>query len=972
MGIVYRALHLATGRFVALKTVCGATVSTLSSIRREIAALSRLKHDGVARIVAHGVCDQLPWYAMELLEGRTLRDFISERFAQGGDAEHRIVDVLNIVHRICRPLAYLHSHGIVHRDLKPENVFLRKDGSPVLVDFGIAMSFGDSGECAIAENMLEVAGTPEYMSPEQIQSRSVDARSDLYALGCVLFECLTGRTPFQGKTLGAVISRHVSGIPQGPSRLAPGVSANVDALVLRLLAKRPSDRFGYADDVANELVRCGAEVEPDDARPETRAYVYRPEFAGRADTMLRFDAIVRGRGTLPRRVLIHGESGVGKTRVLLELSCHAAFRGFVVVPVQCVGAPFVPGDSPTLAAPFEPFRAFLQRVADAALEGGPELAETLLADRADVLAVYEPALQSFANPRIEGPEPLAGLTPEAARSRVFGCLRETLLAYASGRPLLLLVDDLQWGDELTIAFLSTLGDQELELHDVYVIAACRSDEDAQVLQNDLSRLRFERIALHRLSKDAIGEMIAGMLALERAPPNFSEFLFRESSGNPFVVAEYLRAAIDQGLLQRDAAGRWQLSNAERKQALSAAPVGAPISVRQLMQRRISSLAPSTLRLAQAAALLGRDFDASLLDVLTRGQAGSNLETLRDRQIFEEGNAGRLRFVHDQLRELAYRSIPESEVIELHRSAAIALEQSSEAPAARAALLPMLAQQWSSAKVPDRAAAYHALAGDRAREVYANEEALKHYASALEAARSLTSDANGDAWSTVVRQMEERRAELLTLVGRNAAARASLRNALESSCPSTRLARSRLLWKFARTFENEHDHAQALRLYREAEQVLGELRAEVAEPLPSEWPLIEPTIEESSYWGHAVNLQVEQVWVHYWLADVEAMTRLVERVRPVIEKHGQAHQRARLLQALIHSNLRRDRYAVPAENVEFARTSLAAASTTRDPGGIAYAEFVLGFQLLFSDALVEAETRMSDALAAAERTGDRTL
>ena len=504
-----------------------------------------------------------------------------------------------------------------------------------------------------------------------------------------------------------------------------------------------------------------------------------------------------------------------------------------------------------------------------------------------------------------------------------------------------------------------------------MIAACRSDEDANIVQADIAS-RFERILLTRLSKTAIGEMIAGMLALDRAPPQFNEFLYRESNGNPFVVAEYLRAAIDQGLLQRDASGRWQLGNAERKQALSLSLVSAPISVQQLMQRRISSLAPPALSLARAAALLGRDFDASLLDILTGGEASVELETLRNRQIFEEGHAGRLRFAHDQLRDLAYRSIPVSEVVDLHRRAALALEQNSQDPITRAALLPMLAQQWSLAGVRDRAASYHVLAGDRAREVYANEEALRHYVSALEAARTLADDPSGEHWSAVVRQLEERRADLLILVGRNAAARASLRNALDGQVATARLARSRLLWKFARTLELEHDHARALNLYREAEQALGECRSNGSDPLPPEWPINEPPDTEGAYWEHAVKLQVEQIWVHYWLADVEAMTTLVERIRPMIEKHGNPHQRARFLQAIIHNNLRRERYAVSAQTVELARASLAAAEMTLDANAIAYAEFVLAFQLLFLGALGEAETHMNLALADAERTGDRAL
>ena len=291
MGKVYRGEHLETGEVVALKTVRGASGPVLASIRREIHALRRLSHPGVVRIVAEGVWEGLPWFAMELLRGQTLRGFLDTRGPVG--------PLLTLLRRLCEPLAFLHGHGLVHRDLKPENLFLRPDGRPVLVDLGIAAASGSARE------VLQVGGgavgSEAYMAPEQILGDFVDARADLYALGCILYEALTGRPPFvRSRSAGGVLHQHLHRPPLPPSALGEGVAPELDALVLRLLAKRPQERPGYAEDVAAALAALGAEGDEGGASSRPPPYLYRPDFAGRAGVLGRLGQALeeasRGRG----------------------------------------------------------------------------------------------------------------------------------------------------------------------------------------------------------------------------------------------------------------------------------------------------------------------------------------------------------------------------------------------------------------------------------------------------------------------------------------------------------------------------------------------------------------------------------------------------------------------------------------------------------------------------------------------------
>lgn len=231
MSMVYLARHETSGEQHVLKVLPlgSGRADALARFEQEYALAVKIRHRHVARIYAQGRTDMLAYIAMEHLAGGSLRERI-----EAGRVPPR--ECLSFLWQAALGLAAIHEHGIVHRDLKPENLMLRQDGALVVTDFGIAKQLGTSPTHTVHG---EVFGTPHYMSPEQARDEAIDARSDLYSLGVVLFELLTGERPFSGAHGAAVIYQHLH---IDPPRL-PIELSRFQPLLDRLLAKSADDRF---------------------------------------------------------------------------------------------------------------------------------------------------------------------------------------------------------------------------------------------------------------------------------------------------------------------------------------------------------------------------------------------------------------------------------------------------------------------------------------------------------------------------------------------------------------------------------------------------------------------------------------------------------------------------------------------------------------------------------------------------------
>src|SRR5690242_11098504 len=247
MATVYLAQDLKHDRPVALKVLHPELAASLGPDRfqREIKLAARLQHPHILTVHDSGETAGQLWFTMPYVEGESLRDRLRR------ERQLPVDEALRISREAARALDYAHQHGVVHRDIKPENILLTKDGSSLVADFGIARALG--GDEHLTQTGMSV-GTPAYMSPEQASGeKTIDARTDVYSLGAVLYEMLAGESPYTGPTAQAIILKRFTEPVPSVRRGRPSVPDTVDQAIQRALAPVPADRFATAAEFGRAL-----------------------------------------------------------------------------------------------------------------------------------------------------------------------------------------------------------------------------------------------------------------------------------------------------------------------------------------------------------------------------------------------------------------------------------------------------------------------------------------------------------------------------------------------------------------------------------------------------------------------------------------------------------------------------------------------------------------------------------------------
>jgi eukaryotic-like serine/threonine-protein kinase len=633
-GAVYRARDHLHRRIVALKTISplgppdtGVFDSQLTTSRpvpiadllaREFLLLARLRHPNVVASLDYGHDDTgRPFFTMDLQENAcTLREATRDR---------SMATKVDLLVQLLHALAYLHRRGLVHRDVKPDNA-LCTGGVVKLVDFGLAVATGHVDEWP--------CGTLAYCAPEVLRGAPVSARTDLYSVGVIAHEILTGRHPFDTSSPAKLLQ---SVFQSSPDFTTAAIAPGLGPVLQRLLARNPADRFESALEVVGALTAGLGRPLPLETVSTRESFLQSAAFIGRDRELQRLRLalpIVAGRGGA---WVVCGESGVGKSRLLEELAVEAMVLDVRVLRGQSLRAG---------SRPYEPWTSVLRLLL--------LLAEPTTFEASVVARVVPDAAAVLEREVPEAPE----LDPEATHVRLVRVL-EALLRRCR-QPLLLMLEDMQWAGAESLKLFARVQVLASELP-VLLVATFRT-EDLPALPEELSLA--EAIWLTRLSTSAVARLCAAMIG-DRGEDDdgrreLVELVVRKSDGNVFAVLEVVRTLADE------AGGLERVAGLREPERLLAG------RVERLLDRRVERLSEQERAFLRTAAIAGRELDLEVLSKVhptldVRACAGRAAEAAVLSSV-----EGRWWFSHDRLRDALIEALPEAERRRVHREVAKAV------------------------------------------------------------------------------------------------------------------------------------------------------------------------------------------------------------------------------------------------------------------------------------------------------------
>jgi tetratricopeptide (TPR) repeat protein len=715
MGIVYRAWDVELERAVAVKVMAAHLEADDARDRlfREARAAAALSHPHVVAVHDVGEHEGMPYFVMELIDGPSLRD----------RSPKSLPEIVAVARQICDALTHAHDHGLVHRDLKPGNVLIeeRPDGLSVkIVDLGLAVR--DRGVRVTREG--GISGTVSYMAPEQALGHDVDGRTDLYALGVILYELVTGRLPFEGDNSLAVLSQHLHAPVVPPRTYREDLPEDLDKAILRLLAKDPDERFATAAEAAASLelasdVAAAAPI----AAPTPLGGLVRGRLVGRdveLDTLRRsWSQAAAGRGGM---LLVSGEPGSGKTRLVRELVDYARITGGTVLSGGCYEL-----EAATPYLPFvEALRSWVHESSDDELRAA-------VGDSGTELARLAPELSA----RI-GPFPAAPLLSAAEeRLRLFDGIARFLVDRASSGGLLLFVDDLQWADQASLSLLHYLV-RLIGKESVLVVGCYRETELdrahplAEALDNWNRERAAARVHLKRFSAESTHAMLSVLLGDECLSQEFCASIHRETEGNPFFIEEVVKTLVEEGQIVCEAGGWRRRDEGER--------LVLPQGVKAAIGRRLDRMSPPTTEVLRIAAILGKTFAFSELAAVSDKGEDELLDALDEAvaaQLLETRSGETIVFTHDKIREVLYHELNPIRRRRLHTRIAEGLEAVRDRGGRVA--VEDLAHHSMEGGVLDKGFEYAMEAAADATRVFAYTDALRLYERARECAEELGRD-----------------------------------------------------------------------------------------------------------------------------------------------------------------------------------------------------------------------------------------
>ena len=771
MGVVYLATDNLLHRRAALKFLPSELSQDPEARRRflnEGRAAATLNHPNAAVLYEVGTDGDDIFLAMEYVSGVTLRELVANGPLSWNEVVGLGLEILDA-------LREAHSHGIVHRDIKGANIKRTPEGRVKVMDFGLAKITGGS---TITQSGT-IVGTAAYMSPQQVVGQEVDGRTDLFSLGVIMYELLTGRLPFVGDQSVAMAHAILHEDPITIRELNPDVPSDLEHIVFKAMMKNVQERYQSAAEMAEDLSRfrdhdrlrrSGVHEELDLVATREVFAARRERFlapmVGRERPMERLAALHRevrvGEGAA---VCIGGEAGIGKSRLVEEFCKGCRREGTRVLVASCL---FGGGGSSYLPIA----EALRQYFALRGVDSAPAL-QRFLFDRAPRLAGSIPVLSRFLRFAFATNGP-------TSEEELWEVLDQVIAFIADERPLVFVIEDLQWADEGTVRLFHFLT-RRVAGRRMFLVGTYRPEETISEpggrqhpLQTILQILgredRFERIDLARLSRADVTEILQRLYPGHGWGEEFGTLLYREAEGNPFFMVETLKLlTAEKVLAKRDE--QWTLATTVDK-------ISIPDKVYDVVMRRLSRLGAREREILELGAVEGDVFHSG---TILRGLSLERMPLLKTLQFLEQIHhlihaAGpQYHFDHSKIREILYDSIPPELRIEYHTVVGQFLAESFGESEEMAGVI---AHNLLAAGLKTEALPYLILSANAAARLFAHADAIRY----LERAEGLLHDLHPDHPPVErVRQLvdiRQRRGDEEYAAGRYRAALVSYEVALE--------------------------------------------------------------------------------------------------------------------------------------------------------------------------------------------------
>lgn len=723
MGAVYLARDPVLERDIAIKVIPPEllTVDAVERFKREARVVAKMDHPAIVGIHDIGEHEGSLFLIMPFVKGSNLRSFLREGTLSLGD-------VIDVGIQVAEALDYSHSQGVVHRDVKPENIMVSRSTQGEIrvrvMDFGLAMARTESRLTRTGA----VVGTVTYLSPEQVAGKEIDTRSDIYSLGCVLYECVLGTQPFAGE-VQSVLYRIAHEAPEPPRSRGAEIQEEFESIIMQCLEKDPAKRPASAHEVAEALIRHRSKLHESD-RMQKLSMVLRPStlmqrppksvFVGREKEFIqlqrRLNAAVQGECQF---AVVGGEAGIGKSRLLEELETLAEVR-----KIRVLHGRFVEQDQ---SFPYQGFCDAIQEFFRKKTGSSPSLDFSDLAG--DLVSLFPMLRQIQEIGSVLSGETKSGpaeIRKMDDRTHIFELLAGVLIRISEGKPLVLLLEDLHAADVSVEALQYIV--RRLGPTPTLIVGTYRTTEVAKrhpilkMLDAFHDDRRFETIRLEPFLLSEHRAFLESIIGTDDLEARFVEKIYEATEGNPYFTKELVRTLMDSGKIAKSETGAWSLSG--ETEIVSDA---LPATIQQTVEKRIERLPENVREILALASVLGKTFEFRDLEVLHEGAADVDdaVEKLLQAGFVEEergASSDLLRFSSGVVRDVLYAALSRRKRRTLHRKYADHLEKVNAGQLDR--VYPQLVHHFANADAPAKAIEYGLKLAQKSLDALSGEDAAR--------------------------------------------------------------------------------------------------------------------------------------------------------------------------------------------------------------------------------------------------------